>query len=464
MSIFTTTSIMTFRISRFLPVAALASAMLWACVKTDFDQPPTQSQPVNIRANTTIAQLKAMHTLGKIDSIKSTTGDSIIISGVVVMDDRSGNYYKALVIQDSTGGIEVTFNDNDQYTRFPVGRTVFIRCNGLLLTDYQNLTQITGSVVQEGGQTRNVGLTEAQVRTRVVGGDFGEAPEPKVLSISQLNSSHVSTLIRIDDAEFVVADTGKTFADPVSLSTLNRYLKNCNDAKTLILRTSGYANFAGAKVPRGRGRITGVLSVFRNDLQLYIRDLSDITMDSLRCGEVVIPPTGLPSLNETFSGASAGANVYLDLPGWTNMALAGTERWEGRSFSGNVFAQATAFQAPVSNLTTWLITPGLDLRTQKVLRFRSQWGFYVHQGLTVWYSTDFNGNNAATANWVQLSPVLPNASTPFEPGQTNYCEWVPSGNVQLPIVPGGKAYIGFKYTGNTSTNTTTWRVDDVVVQ
>ena len=447
--------------------ATMLSIAITACVDTDFDQPPTGGEAVDIKANRTIAQIRALHTkldAEVIDTIKTPdNGDTIIIAGVVVMDDRSGNYYKKLVIQDSTAGIEVAFNDADLYTRFPVGRTIYIRCNGLLLTDYEGLTQLTGGVIYEAGVPREIGLTEAQVRTRVVGGAFGTAPAPRKVKINEINDTHLSTLIQLDDVEFVSSDTAKTYAEPTTQTDVNRLLEDCSQ-NTLILRSSGFANFAGEKTPRGKGSIVGVLGVFRNADQLYIRNLDDVNMTSFRCGEIQIPPTGLVSLNETFSSVATGADKYLDIPAWINIAYQGSEKWEGRSFSGNNFAQASAFQAPVPNLTTWLITPGLDLRTQKTLTFRSQWGFYVHQGLSVWYSTDFNGSNAQTANWVQLNPTLANASTPFEQGSTSYCDWVSSGNVQLPIVPNTKAYIGFKYEGTQATNTTNWRIDDIKVQ
>jgi hypothetical protein len=91
--------------------------------------------------------------------------------------------------------------------------------------------------------------------------------------------------------------------------------------------------------------------------------------------------------------------------------------------------------------------------------FESSWGFYVHQGLTVWVSTDFDGTNVATATWTQINPTLANASTP---ATGSYSDWVASGVTSLTSF-NGNGYIGFKYTGDATTNTTTWRVDNVVV-
>jgi hypothetical protein len=428
-----------------------------ACVKDEFDAPPTGGNGQTIPTNATIRQIKALHvTPGGFDKIT----DSLVIGGQVVMDDRSGNYYKTLVIQDSTGGIEVKFNDGFLYNQFPVGRTVYIRLKDLYLTDYNDLTQLIGSVVEQGGIPDGIGLTEAQVRTNVVKGPLNGPPTPKVRTIGQISEDDLSTLIQLQDVEFIHADTGETYAEPVTQYSLNRTLEDCSGQK-LIVRTSGFANFAGAITPRGKGTVTGVLGIFNGTYQLYLRDLSDVKLDSLRCGEVVIPATGLLKLDETFSSVESFEPVGP--AGWLNLAVQGAEFWEGRQFQNNGFAQVSAFQASPAAVESWLISPPLDVRTAKTLSFRSSWGFYVHQGLSVRFSTDFNGQNPAAATWTTLNPVLADANTPKDAPGSNYSVWVNSGDVSLPVF-NGKGYVAFVYTGNAGGNTTTWRVDDVKVQ
>lgn len=80
-----------------------------------FDAPPVYIPP-DITANTTIAALKAMHTPANADSIKT----DLIIAGVVIANDSSGNFYKQIIIQDSTGGIAVSIDDYNLYTSFPI--------------------------------------------------------------------------------------------------------------------------------------------------------------------------------------------------------------------------------------------------------------------------------------------------------------------------------------------------------
>lgn len=440
----------------FLPALFAAFLLLGiaACVKQDFDEPPTGGSVVDLTPNTTIKALKALHvTLN--EGFDYITED-LVIGGIVVMDDRSGNYYKTLVLQDETGGIEIKFNDGYLYNQFPVGREVYIRCKGMVLTDYAGLTQLVGSVVEENGELRGIGITEAQVRTAVEKGRFGQSPAPRLTTIGELNDDMLSTLIQLDEVEFTKADTGKTYADPVTKNSLNRTLQDCSGGQTL-LRSSGYADFAGALTPGKKGTVVAVLGKYNNDYQLYIRDLSDVRLDSLRCGAIDPNAPGLAVLDEKFE--ATGNNQDIALPGWSNIAVQGTRYWRGASFSGNKFPSATAFGTsnPDPLNETWLITPGIDLKTQKTLTFTSSSGYWRHDGLTVWVSTDYNGQNLATATWTQLSFAKP-------PQDANgYTDFIPSGNIALPVF-NGKGYIAFKYTGDKTTNTTTWRFDDVKVQ
>jgi hypothetical protein len=295
-------------LNNHFPLLSLLAFLLTSttsCVKRDFDEPPTGGEPVSVVSNTTIAALKALHvtTNGGFDKIV----DDLIIEGTVIMDDRSGNYYKTLVIQDATGGIEVKFNDGYLFNQYPVGRKLFIYCKDLLLTDYNGLTQLTGSTVEQGGQLEDVGITEAQARTKVVKGPISATPPvPVVVSLNSLNASYVSTLVKLENVQFIAADAGKTYADPVTKFSLNRTIMNCTGGK-VILRSSGYAEFAGALTPTGSGTITGVLGIYGNTLQLFVRDLSDVDMPADRCSGVGGQPMSIKDLRSFFTGTTTNA-------------------------------------------------------------------------------------------------------------------------------------------------------------
>ena len=280
----------------------LSAASFVACVKTEFDAPPFGGDGQDIPVNTSIQSLKAYHEVsGGFDLIT----EDLVISGTVIMDDRSGNYYKTIVIQDSTGGIEVKFSNGFIYNRYPIGRKIYIRCKGLMLTDCNNLIQLVGGVVYENGQPSDIGITENQERTQIVKGFLGAPPVPKVVSVSQLNATMVSTLITLEGMQFTKADTAQTWADAVGLNSLNRTAQNCGNS-TILVRTSGFSDFAFEKTPVGKGTITGVLGIFNTDYQLFIRKTSDVLMNDPRCGQGGGPETvvDISSIRALYSGAT----------------------------------------------------------------------------------------------------------------------------------------------------------------
>jgi hypothetical protein len=90
------------------------------------------------------------------------------------------------------------------------------------------------------------------------------------------------------------------------------------------------------------------------------------------------------------------------------------------------------------------------------LSFATAKTFWKHDGLSVWSSSNFDGKNVATATWTPINaPIAGNTAADNT--------WVPSGDIPL-TANGGKIYIGFKYVGDKTTNTTTYRVDNVKVR
>ena len=638
-----------FRLSS--PIFMLLLSLFWTiqgCVKTEFDAPPTGGTPVNITANKTIAQIKSLY-----QGQRVLIGDSSIITGQVIMDDKSGNFYKTIVIQDATAGIEVKFNDGYLYNKYPIGRTVYIDCKGLLLSDYNGVLSLNGGTITENGVVSTIGLSAAQAETQVFKGTFDGLIAPKVKKINELLSTDISTLVTLENVEFVSADANKPYADAITQTTVNRTIEDCN-AATVLLRSSGFSNFASAYTPSGKGSITGVYSVYRTDQQFYIRDTNDVEMKDARCGVNVnltgmsitdlralytgtttsgpqdkkitgvvisdranantdpknivlqdgnsgivvrflaahtfdlgdkvdvdvsgielsefngllqvnsVPannaikigtgsvtprtatiseiltnkeawestlvkianatftasgtyngsktlqdatgnmihftrsaatfsssslPTGqigmtaiisqftdpqliirstadvtggggggtggtvVNSVNEAFDGITN--NVAFATGGWLNTAVKGTRTWQGKVFTTDKYVQATSFNSTDPEEDMWLITPPIDLTTQKTLNFRSAMAFWKHDGLTVMYSANFDGTNIGAATWQPLTATLAGSAS----GDNT---WVPSGNISLPIAP--KGYIAFRYVGTGAGNTTSYRVDDISVQ
>jgi hypothetical protein len=239
-----------------------------SCVREKFNTPSWTAPRVDFKSNCKIDSLKKMEVAG---TLKKITSD-LIIQGIVTANDESGNYYKEIVIQDNTAGIEILMNNTGLYTQYKVGQRVFIKCNGLYIGDY-------GSVVQLGSNNNgSIGQIPIVFFNTYIFPDSlpGATPAPKVLTIPSLAASYEDMLVRIDNLHFDPADTVSTFA-PKSATTTEHYLYDNPPSymNILAIRTSSYANFSADKVPYGKtGSILGILSYYssKTEYEFYLRD------------------------------------------------------------------------------------------------------------------------------------------------------------------------------------------------
>ncbi len=234
-----------------------------SCVKGEFDEPPILIPKVDFQANTTIAQLKASYT-----GLKQIT-DDIIIKGIVVANDESGNLYKKMILQDATAGIELALDKTSLYNEYKVGQRVYVKCKDMYIGDYSNLIQLGYLFSGAIGRLPEVFIPKHLFRDSLP----GPKPQPQVLaSVGAINSSFISKLVRFENVRFT--ESAVMYA-PQTADATNRTLVDAGNNQ-LVVRTSKYSNFASQLTPKGTGNVTGVLSIFGTTYQLTIRDTSDV--------------------------------------------------------------------------------------------------------------------------------------------------------------------------------------------
>ncbi len=284
----------------------LSAAFLYAC-KKEFDAPPGPKDPA-LKATHTIAQLKALHVNpGAYDVIN----DSIIISGIVIANDKSGNLYKQIYIQDSTGAIQLMLDATGLYNAYPVGRKVFVQCKGLCVSDYNRMIQL-GVKTTVAGSPSIQAIASNLIGQYIVGGSLNNPVTAKKVRVDTLKTTMqtplLGTLIELQDYEIVVQDTSKTYSDTSSnKESINLTVKGCSSGSDIIIRTSGYSNFAGVPVPNGNGSIVALYTVFNSTKQLVLRDTSDVQLKGFRCGTGPSTIMNISELRALFSGTATSA-------------------------------------------------------------------------------------------------------------------------------------------------------------
>ncbi|MCC6838771.1 MAG: choice-of-anchor J domain-containing protein [Flavobacteriales bacterium] len=417
----------------------LALPMLLATAigcKKEFDSPPVRTIPEG--SVLTIAQLKALYQGAPVHFADSLAQS---VYAVVTADEQNGNLYKNLYVQDHTGAMAIRLlNSGGLYQ----GDSIRIYLPGTVLSPYNGLMQIDSVDVDNNVVKQATGVYVAPTPTTITA----------LASEAGPGGALQSKLITLAGVEFVDSTGTLTYADPVNQVTVNRDLEDCNSGNTIIVRTSGYANFAGQHLPTGKGTFTGIASWFGSSPQLYIRNISEVQMTGPRCGSAA-NCTPLGGLSEDFSAVANNATVTLDC--WTNTFTQGSVAWRGKVSGADFSAEARISLGQAS--TMWLVTPQVNYTGTQALSFSSARQNWVHDGLTAWVSTDFTGDvNAAT--WL---PV-PGATFAGQADADN--AWVTSGSIALSgVLPGGYSgtfVVAFKYQGDAA-NSTTYRVDNVQV-
>ena len=439
----------------------LTTILLSALACTSGPKPVPSSSctqpPATLTANATLADAKEFFAPGGFVKIP----DDLIVDAIVVANDEGGNFYRKLVLQDVTGGIEILLDRAELSRDFEIGRRVFLRTQGLYIGAYNGILQLGSAPVQDSrGGDRTGYIDSSHVPRVLLRGAFAGVPVAKVAVIYELGPADVSTLICVCDVQFVAADTAGAMADLATKTTLNRVLQDCDSGK-ITVRTSGLSAVGNLEVPKGRGCVTGIYGVFGRGQQIVIRTGADLDLGSERC--VAASPPDAPTvddrtiLNETFGGQAEKSEVAL--PGWVNFnAIGNGRKWETRTFGGNAYAQLSAFKDTEAELDSWLITPALDFSKKLNVSFKSAAAFYTGDLLSVLVSTDYEGSgDPAAATWTLVTgAALPDGSLP------NYT-FVASGAVDLSRFT-RKGHIAFRYVGSgPGGKTTTYQVDDVVV-
>lgn len=247
-----------------------------SCIHENFDEPPT-SRTYDFNSNTTISELKALYDQSR-DTNQIVT--DVIIKATVISSDETGNFYKKLVLQDSTGGIEFQIDQSDIYVQYPVGSELLVKCKGLFLGTYGRVIQLGSSLLN--GSVQRIPAPLVSEYFFITGKKNNITPD--TVTIADLaDANYVNTLVAIKGVQFAEGQAGfATYADAVAKTTQNRTIVENASGKTIILRNSGFASFAGDTLPTKSGTIVAVFSVFNSDKQLFIRDLNDVMFDKER--------------------------------------------------------------------------------------------------------------------------------------------------------------------------------------
>lgn len=268
-----------------LPVFLVLGTLAVSCMgERDMPEPPSTELTANISVQGLIDRYKGVD-YAPIDT-------ALYIAGVVTANDVSGTIYKKIFVQDSTAGIDIEIEMTNNNHKYLVGQQLVIDLNGLAFGRYGGQPQIGGQ-----GGVETVRLYEPECDAHFFRQGFASSanvPDPVVLSLKDANSkrnTYCGRLIRLDSVYFV--DSGQVFVDVSADLPGNAQNRNLADYRgksqnQLIVRISQYATFALDTLPGGCGSVVGILGVYNDEPQLFIRDKNDL----IGFRKAIVPQSG----------------------------------------------------------------------------------------------------------------------------------------------------------------------------
>lgn len=418
----------------FYLLAVIATATLSGCVKDDFDTPPTDVPTFDTTGQDiiTIARLKANYYTGVIEN--DSIADDVVIGGIVVSSDEEGNFYQTLVIQDSTGGIQILLEPRSLYLHYRMGQMVYVKCKGLHVGAYGELIQLG-----ERNIAKLTEITTAQVPKHLFRDGLPTAIAPVTYtSGAAINVDNAeNTYVRLTGVKFKNAGKKVVPGSDDSNQTIV-----FGDNSEIIMRTSSYSKFAKNILPGDTGTICGVITRYNSTVQFVLNrwaDLQHFTND-------------FPLLSEDFS---AGLGVFK------SHSVVGDQTWTTATYDDGCALMSGYSSGSRYPNEDWLISPQVDLTNhpeavmniyQAVNYAENKWEY-----IQVMVSDDYDGssNPSTQGTWTELT--IPN-----RPSGTNWT-FVDSGEISLAAYANKKIYVAFKYT-STSSIASSWEVGSVTIK
>lgn len=238
----------------------LLGLLLTACDRATTLEYEDEKQP---EATCTIARLKSL-----CDGQRYPIVDQTVVRGTVTGNNRYGEFYQELIIQDATGGLAIAADYPAADNAYPLGEEVIVYCNGLTLYDYGGKIEL-GKVTAE---STRIPREEVGKYLHISGQKPGRIAATPV-RIGDLNPGHIDTYVRIDNVRFAEA-AAWCDRDPETgrYMTTERQLEDA-DGNTLAVRTLGSALQAGEPLPEGRGSLCGIVDRFDGCYTLRITGL-----------------------------------------------------------------------------------------------------------------------------------------------------------------------------------------------
>ena len=254
---------------RFYTIISAAVLLFSGCeefqpVFTGTYADPEYVEPVNMVANTTIAELKDKYVQNGRKPVVIV--DDLIIAGQVTTSDQVGNFYKTFYIQDESAGIEIKVGKNGLYNEYKIGQWVYVKCAGLTVGDYHGMINIGYQKDVDSEYETSYLEHSYLIDNHIFKGPMGEEVLPKEITASELSlTENLGRYVTIRDL---------TYANEILL--LFYHNPNLSGAKKKEAVNRFFASTDQGEAPKTYNVTTWALSEQLFKKHLYAGDFDDV--------------------------------------------------------------------------------------------------------------------------------------------------------------------------------------------
>ena len=230
--------------NRFVPILIFASIILGGCYDSHEEPKPAE---ITREDNCNISHLRALCNEG----IYLITTDLECI-GRVTSSDQEGNFYRTIVIDDGSGGLEVKLGIYNSAAQYPVGLMVALHLNGTALMIENGVLQLGLPPYSHDDSPREM-ASQQIIDQHIARSGSVEPIVPISTDIASLDASTCGIFILVKDIEYAPLDD----EEDNLLAGYSRFTDK--EGNSIFVYVSPYADFAASEIPASATAIQGIL-------------------------------------------------------------------------------------------------------------------------------------------------------------------------------------------------------------
>lgn len=249
---------------QYISFILLVSILCTGCGYDRYGPEPEADESV-LRPNTTLASVDRFYRNGGTDLPEGT-----IVGGRVTTSDSAGNIYKMVVIQQAGVPLAILTGTYDAYTAYRPGQQVAVRLDGLRIGLWEGMIAVGAP---EPGYPKGIDYisSDALLRRIMMRTDTPALPATDTLKLTvpEVTSALAGRLVRITGGSFTQGGV-QTWAGEKTYSVRR--------GVSLTVYTSDYATFANTMLPEGPVDLTGIVTVYKDKVQVKISSTDDVRL------------------------------------------------------------------------------------------------------------------------------------------------------------------------------------------